>query len=140
VQTRRKIRTRVTAEAVIGGVVGDLDEPAALIVRRFDAHGRLRVAGRTSMLPAAVRTELAKVLTLPSAQHPWPATLPSTRFGQLPSQPLEYTRVQPRVIVELDVGTAYEHDRWRHPVRFRRIRAELHPEDLSPWSSDGWSG
>ena len=39
------------------GVVGDLDEPAALIVARSDGRGRLRVVGRTSMwVPVTLRT------------------------------------------------------------------------------------
>jgi ATP-dependent DNA ligase len=128
----RKIRTRMTAEAVVGGVVGDLDEPAALIVGRFDGRGRLRVAGRTSNLAPTARRELAAVLTLPSAQHPWPATLPSTSFGQPPSKPISYTQVRPDVVVEIDADTAYEHDRWRHPTVFRRIRPDLRPVDLIP--------
>jgi ATP-dependent DNA ligase len=126
-----KIRSRTTADAVVGGVIGDLREPAALIVGRFDGRGRLRVAGRTSILTTAARTELAKVLTLPTAQHPWPAMLPSSRFGQLPSEPISYTPVRPSVGVELDVDTAYEQDRWRHPTVFRRLRPDLRPVDLT---------
>ena len=51
----RKVRTRITAEAVVGGVLGPLDAPDALILGRPDDRGRLRVAGRTSVLrPACV--------------------------------------------------------------------------------------
>jgi hypothetical protein len=60
----------------------------------------------------------------------------SSRFGQLPSEPVTYTRVKPRVVVELDVDTAIEHYRWRHACRFVRLRAELHPLDLLTQSSD----
>jgi ATP-dependent DNA ligase len=125
-----KIRTRLTAEAVVGGVVGDLDAPDALIVGRFDDRGRLRVAGRTGILSRAACTQLAAVLRLPSAPHPWPATLPSSRFGQLPSEPVFYTQVRPSLVVELDVDTAYEQHRWRHPARFRRLRPDLRLVDL----------
>jgi hypothetical protein len=99
-----------------------------LIVGRFDGRGRLRVAGRTSRLPATARTQLARVLTLPTAQHPWPSTLPSSRFGQ--RQPVSYTQVRPSVVVELDVDTAYEQERWRHPTVFPRLRPDLRPADL----------
>jgi hypothetical protein len=34
--------------------------------------------------------------------------IPSSRFGQRPSQPVEYTRVVPSLVVELDVDTAFE--------------------------------
>jgi len=42
-----KVRTRVTADAVVGGVIGALDAPEALLLGLPDERGRLRVAGRT---------------------------------------------------------------------------------------------
>jgi hypothetical protein len=48
----------VTAEAVVGGVIGPLDAPEALILSRLDDRGRLRVAGRTSPLAVGLRVEL----------------------------------------------------------------------------------
>ena len=53
----------------------------------------------------------------PGDSHPRPRTIPSSRFGQLPSEPVAYTRVKPHVVVELDVDTAIEHYRWRHACR-----------------------
>lgn len=134
--TWRKIRTRLSDEAVIGGVIGDPAEPEALVLGRLDAHAQLRIAGRTAPLPAQARAELGRHLRR-AAEHPWPATL-RPRFGEQ-GPVVTYTRVQPRLVVELEVDTARDHGRWRHPVRFRRIRAELHPTDLSPWSSTGRS-
>jgi ATP-dependent DNA ligase len=43
-----KVRTRVTADAVVGGVIGALDAPEALLLGLPDERGRLRVAGRTA--------------------------------------------------------------------------------------------
>jgi hypothetical protein len=40
--TRPKVKTRIAAEAVGGGVLGSTDDPAALIVARFHLRGRLR--------------------------------------------------------------------------------------------------
>ena len=79
---------------------------------------------------------MTNVLQPLRASHPWPRTIPSSRFGQLPSQPVTYTRVKPRVVVELDVDTSFEDYRWRHACRFVRLRAELHPLDLLTQSSD----
>ncbi|HEV3363352.1 MAG TPA: ATP-dependent DNA ligase, partial [Acidimicrobiia bacterium] len=104
-----KIRTRLTAEAVVGGVIGSLDRPEALILGRPDAHGRLRVAGRTGRLSPAARTEIADLLTPATVGHPWPTTIPSSWFGQLPSKPIDYRPVVPDRVVELDVDTAFEH-------------------------------
>ena len=127
----RKVKTRLTAEAVVGGVLGSLAEPEALVVGRYGAHGRLRVAGRTTSLSAAARAHLREVLTTPATEHPWPEMIPSARFGQRPSEPVAYVQVAPRVVVELEVDAAYEQGRWRHPVRFMRSRPDLHPEEIT---------
>ena len=42
-----------------------------------------------------------------------------------------YTRVTPEVFVELSVDLALEGLRWRHPVRFVRVRGELTAADLA---------
>ena len=109
-----KVRTRVTADAVVGGVIGALDAPEALLLGRPDERGRLRVAGRTVPLPRA---------------HPWPERIPSSRFGQLPGDLMDYTPTEPVLVVEVDVS--FEHDRWRHPTRYRRVRSDLRPIDLT---------
>jgi ATP-dependent DNA ligase len=119
-RTWRKVRTRTTAEAVVGGVLGLAVQPDALIVGCRDASGWLRVSGRTTPLSPSARSTMTDVLEPPAASHPWPRTIPSSRFGQLPSEPVAYTKVKPRVVVELDVDNAFEDYRWRHPCRFSR--------------------
>ena len=42
-----KVRTRLTADAVVAGVIGPLNAPEALLLGLPDEQGRLRVAGRT---------------------------------------------------------------------------------------------
>lgn len=49
-RTWSKIRTPMTAEAIVGGVLGSLEHPEALILGRSDRQGRLHVAGRTGLL------------------------------------------------------------------------------------------
>jgi ATP-dependent DNA ligase len=56
-RTWRKIWTRLTADAVVGGVLGSIARPEALIVGRYDEGGRLRVAGRTPPLPRRPRLD-----------------------------------------------------------------------------------
>ena len=46
--------------------------------------------------------------------------------------------MQPTVVAEIEVDTAYEHHRWRHRVRYVRYRAELHPMQLPIISADDW--
>jgi ATP-dependent DNA ligase len=130
-RTWQKIRTRRTAEAIVGGVLGTLEQPDALVVGRRDSSGRLRISGRTGPLSPPARAEVRAVLAPSLGAHPWPEVIPSSRFGQRPSQPVEYTRVVPSLVVELDVDTACEHHRWRHAARLVRVRRDLGINDLS---------
>jgi hypothetical protein len=130
VQTRQKVRTRITAEAIVGGVIGPIEAPEVLLLGRIDERGRLRVAGRTSNLPRGMRAEVGAVLEAAARIHPWPTTISSSRFGQLPPHPVEYNPVHPAVVVEVDADVAFEHGRWRHPTALRRLRLDLAVEDL----------
>lgn len=87
------------------------------------------MVGRTSSLSKAARSELGKLLTPPGGHHPWPATLPASRFGQLPGGRISYTQVEPTLVVEFEHDLAFEHDRFRHTTQFVRMRSELHPLD-----------
>jgi hypothetical protein len=111
-RTWRKIRTRNTAEAVIGGVLGPSSSRKALVVGCRDAHGRLHVSGRTVVAGRPIGNEPGSRTA--GTVAPMPGHLPSSHFGQLPSEPISYTKVKPRVVVELDVDTAFEDYRWRH--------------------------
>jgi hypothetical protein len=53
-----RIRTRVTAEAAVGGVIGPRDSPDVLILGRLDDYGRLRAGGWTIRLSVGLRAEL----------------------------------------------------------------------------------
>jgi ATP-dependent DNA ligase len=79
-----KVRTRTTADAVVGGVLGPLDAPEALLLGLPDDNGRLRVAGRTGPLTLPARRELGALLIPAQRTHPWPERIPLSRFGQLP--------------------------------------------------------
>jgi hypothetical protein len=126
----QKIRTRVTAEAVVGGVLGSLKHPDALVVGLPDLSGRLRIAGRTGPLPLALQRDIPELLIAAGGTHPWPEVIPSSRFGQRPSKPVDYTRVLPSLVVELDVDMAFEQHRWRHAARLVRLRRDLAADDL----------
>jgi hypothetical protein len=84
----------------------------------------------SAVLPA--RRELGALLIPAQRTHPWPERIPSSRFGQLPGDLVDYTPTEPLLVVEVDADVCFEHHRWRHPTGFRRIRAELDPVDLSP--------
>lgn len=95
-----KVRAYRSVEAVVGGVVGSLDAPEALVLGRTD--GRFRVVGRTTPLTCPRGAELGAVLTAPVTAHPWPAVLPANRFGQWSGHDVTYTQVKPSMVVEID--------------------------------------
>src|SRR5690349_8333873 len=131
-----KVRTRTTADAVVGGVIGPLDAPEALLLGLPDDTGRLRVAGRTGPLTLPARRELGALLVPAQRPHPWPERIPASRFGQLPGDLVDYTPTEPLLVVEVDTDTCFDQNRWRHPTAFTRVRAELDPLDMSPPGRD----
>jgi hypothetical protein len=50
---------------------------------------------------------------------------------RLPGGLIDYTPTEPRLALEVDADMRLEHDRWRHPVGFRRIRGDRKPMDLT---------
>ncbi|GAA1038699.1 ATP-dependent DNA ligase [Virgisporangium ochraceum] len=133
----RKLRRRHTTEAIVAGVLGPTTRPEVLLLARFDADGRLRYAGRTTPLAAPAQADLAPLLTPAGTRrdgrinHPWPRPLPAGWTGAFDrSGPLEYRQVAPVIVAEVQVDSAYEHSRWRHAVRFVRMRADLSVYDV----------
>ncbi|MFC4052351.1 ATP-dependent DNA ligase [Actinomadura syzygii] len=125
----RKVKRRTTTEAIVGGVTGTRQAPESLILGRYDADGRLRVVARTTPLSPAARVELAEVLRHADQDHPWPAELPAGfaggPYGAHP--PIRYVRTEPEIVVEFSADAAVERGRWRHGVRFVRVRPDLAP-------------
>ncbi|MER7280472.1 ATP-dependent DNA ligase [Dactylosporangium sp. NPDC000244] len=134
-----KVKTRSTVEAIVGGVTGRLSVPGSLLLGRFDQRGRLRYVGATHPVGQA-GGELGMALQRYVAQqrggavpHPWPSPLPAAWTGQLEDRrPLAYVPVQPTVVVEVSADIAYDEPvgRWRHRVRFVRVRADLSVYDV----------
>ncbi|WP_316250286.1 ATP-dependent DNA ligase [Micromonospora aurantiaca (nom. illeg.)] len=132
-----KFRARATTEAIIGGVTGSIRNPETALLGRFDRRGRLRYTGRTHPLATPQRLELASLLSPPRPTdrpvviHPWPDPLPAAWSGQFERpEPLRYAQVEPTVVAEIQVDTAYEHHRWRHRVRYARPRPDLSVYDV----------
>jgi hypothetical protein len=114
-----------------------LTHPETVLLGRLDAADRLRYTGRTAVLSTAQQRELAPLLApAPPASHggiahPWPQPLPASWTGQLEHpRPLPYRQVWPTAVAEIEVDTAFERHRWRHLVRYVRVRADLHIYDV----------
>ncbi|MFI7405640.1 ATP-dependent DNA ligase [Streptomyces sp. NPDC049541] len=121
-----KVRSHTTAEGLIGGITGAMASPATLLLARHDAAGRLRLIARTTPLPTVVRRELAQQLHPADPGHPWHGHRFSAGWGTRGE--LEYQPVRPDLVAEFSADTAVDEGRYRHPVRFLRLRG-----DLSAW-------
>ncbi|MFF4205594.1 ATP-dependent DNA ligase [Streptomyces sp. NPDC001668] len=123
-----KVRSHTTAEAVIGGVTGTVTRPLTLLLARYDQSGELRLVARTTPLATAARRDLGSRLTPADTDHPWRGRRFSVGWGTRGD--LQYQTVRPELVVEYLADTAVDDGRHRHPVRFLRIREEMHPTDV----------
>jgi ATP-dependent DNA ligase len=123
-----KVKSWETTEVIAGGVIGPIERPSQLVAGLV-RDGELVVVGRTSPLSPRQAEELAAVLTPAGPDHPWPDRIGTGRFGggRL-SVPL--TKVAPDVVVEVSADAALQAGVFRHPMRFVRVRTDLHPEDV----------
>ncbi|MEU1916197.1 ATP-dependent DNA ligase [Streptomyces massasporeus] len=119
-----KVRSRVTAEGVIGGVTGTLASPASLLLARYDDAGHLRLVARSAPLPTAVRRELAGLLRQAGPGHSWHGRRFSAGWGT--RRELQYHPVAaPDLVAEFLADTSVDEGIYRHPVRFLRLRDDL---------------
>ncbi|MFI0813523.1 ATP-dependent DNA ligase [Streptomyces echinatus] len=123
-----KLRARTTAEAVIGAVTGTCHSPTSLLLGRFGASGRLRMVGRTTPLSRAAAAELSGVLRTAGREHPWYGR----KFfsGWNSAEPLAFQPVAPEFVAEIAADTAVDSGRYRHPVRYLRLRGDMAATDV----------
>jgi hypothetical protein len=124
------VLTRATDDAAVarGWLLGhgaSGTAPRQLILGRF--RPRPAVHRRTQHAAAPGRDTELDNSPRPATTHLWPR-LPPHQFG---SAPTAYSRVVPELVVELSADLAVDGSRWRHPVRFVRVRGELTAGDLA---------
>ncbi|MBQ0887867.1 ATP-dependent DNA ligase [Streptomyces sp. RM72] len=121
-----KCKVRTTTEAIVGAVTGSAGAPRTLLLGRYDDTGRLRYTGRTVPLDHTSATSLGTALAPTCREHPWTGRTFTAGWGS--RDVLDVALIDPQLVVEVAVDVARDvAGRWRHPVRFHRIRAELHP-------------
>lgn len=129
-----KLRVRHTTEAVIGAVVGRLSAPTGVLLGRYDDAGRLRYAGRTVPLTRAAAAELAAVLRPARAGHPWEGRTFTAGWGA--REVLDVVLAVPELVAEVSADVARDAaGRWRHPVRYLRLRPDLTPAHTPRWET-----
>ncbi|MBQ0866329.1 ATP-dependent DNA ligase [Streptomyces sp. A73] len=124
----RKLRARATAEAVVGAVTGPVTSPDVLLLGRYDARGELRMVAQSAPVTRTLRRRLGPLLTPAGPGHPWAEARFHSGWGT--RDILDHRCVSPEHVVEFEADVAFDQGRWRHPVQARRIRPELHPEEI----------
>lgn len=130
-----KVRAFETAEAIIGGVTGPLASPSTLLLGRYDGKGNFRLVARTTPLSRSLRKELGAILVPGDAGHAWAQRRFSSGWGR--KELLNFTTVDPVIIVEIRADTAVDHGRYRHPVRLLRTRTDLALADVPRIHGEG---
>ena len=123
-----KVKSRATHEVIVGAVIGPLARPETVVAGLYRGD-ELVIVGRTVPLTRAQSQSLAAVLEPAAAEHPWPGTIGSGRFGGS-RPPVPLTRVVPTVVAEVSADTGVQAGVWRHPLRYLRHRPDLTPTDL----------
>ena len=128
-----KVKHYATTEAIVGGVTGTLARPRELLLGRYLSEtGELMLVGRSAGLDDRAAAAVSAVLQPVDQGHPWPQQLPpswtSSIYGR--REPTEYVRVVPDVVVEVRVDVATDGHRWRHALRFLRLRPDVPPDEV----------
>lgn len=123
-----KLRARTTTEAIVGAVTGTVYSPTGLLLGRLDPTGRLRLVARSTPLSRAAAAELSAVLRPAGPDHPWYGWELSARWGT--KEPLLFHPVVPDHVAEVEADTAVDLGRYRHPVRYLRLRGDMTPGDV----------
>lgn len=124
-----KVKNRKTREVIVGAVTGSLTQPTAVIggVLR---DGELAIVGRTTQLTSAQSRQLAAQLTPAETDHPWPDQISSGVFGQ--RKTVTIAKVAPTLVLEVAADPALQAGRYRHGLRYLRLRVDMAPVDVEP--------
>jgi ATP-dependent DNA ligase len=123
----RKLKSKNSVDVVCAAVIGPLTQPQA-IVAGLPVDGRLRIVGRSTVLPARTGRELGRQLHPAQPGHPWPEEISETTVNRFSKDKglVRLTLVEP-LVVEVAADVAWSGKSFRHAVSFVRTRPELDP-------------
>jgi ATP-dependent DNA ligase len=121
------VKNRQTREVIVGAVIGSIRRPDSVIAAAL-IDGELAVVGRTVALTAAQATDLGTHLTPAGNDHPWPDELGTGVFGQRGR--VTITKVRPELVLEVAADPAVQGRRYRHALRYLRLREDMDPTDV----------
>ncbi|MFI9149499.1 ATP-dependent DNA ligase [Streptomyces sp. NPDC053367] len=128
-----KVRSYVSSEAVLAGITGSFALPRTMLLGRYDTAGGLRLIARTTPLRTAERRAIAQRVSPGGPDHPWHGRRFTASWGARGG--LEFHPVRPELVVEFVADTAVDAGRYRHPVRYHRLRDDLAPDQVPPFES-----
>ncbi|MFD8593121.1 hypothetical protein ACFV1B_26820 [Streptomyces sp. NPDC059637] len=123
-----KVRTRTSTEATVASVTGAVQAPSTLLLGRWDSAGRLHYVARTTPLAQAARQEIGALLRAAGPEHPWARRRFTVGWGS--RELLEHQPVDPLLVIEFAADTSVDEGRYRHPVRYLRVRDDLGLDEL----------
>jgi hypothetical protein len=123
-----KVKNRQTREVIVGAVIGSIRRPESVIAAAL-IDGELAVVGLTVALTTAQALQLAKHLTPADDDHPWPDELGTGVFGQRAR--VAITKVRPELVAEVAADPALQGRRYRHALRYLRLRTDMDPTDVA---------
>jgi ATP-dependent DNA ligase len=122
-----KVKNRQKREVIVGAVIGSIRRPESVIAAAL-IDSELAVVGRTVSLTTAQATHLAKHLTPADDDHPWPDEIGAGVFGQ--HARVAITKVRPELVLEVAADPALQGRRYRHALRYLRLRPDIDPTDV----------
>jgi ATP-dependent DNA ligase len=125
-----KVRHRDTVEVIVGGVLGPIRRPEAVIAGRYRGEDLVQV-GRTVTLSAQQSADLGAVLEPAGDDHPRPDEIGVGRWSKAGAT-VPLTKVAPTIVVEVAADAALQAGQWRHGPRLVRRRPDLTPADVDP--------
>lgn len=125
-----KAKHHDTIDVICAAISGTLTRPGQLVVG-LPIDGQLRIVGRTSLLTVTASKTLGRYLEAPGAEHPWPEEVSAAAVDRFNGGrgTVELKRVTP-IVVEVTADTAFDHDHFRHRLRYVRPRPEMDVADV----------
>ncbi|MDP9987353.1 ATP-dependent DNA ligase [Arthrobacter oryzae] len=125
-----KVKRRQSLDVVCAAVIGPMGRPQH-VVAGLPVEGRLRIVGRSTVLPAKAARELAAYLRPPQGPHPWPEVITETTLNRFSKDksPVTLTLVE-LLVVAISADVAWTGNAFRHAIRYLRPRPELEPGNV----------
>ena len=131
VEHARPVVVAGAVNLVCAAVIGPPTRPT-VGVAGSPLDDELVMVGRTVPLSATASKALgAQLVAADHDTHPWPArtTSGAVTGWNANKEPVDLTLVEP-VVVEVSADAAWSGRAYRHPLRFLRVRPELHPDEV----------